>query len=205
MRAQAGYSLVELLVVLALLGLIAVAISGGMRFGARVWERTEAAVANVEQARGGHAYLRNLLSHVYPRAASAGQGEAFLGTRDRIAFLSSPSGSGGVARFVLRTQRVGTGIALILSQAAERGPAGEQENALLSGAKEIAFTYGEIKDGAVAWADDWQGRAELPALIRVRVIFADGRARWPDLIVRPRIDRAATCIYDPVSFDCRNG
>jgi prepilin-type N-terminal cleavage/methylation domain-containing protein len=68
MSNQRGYSLVELVVVLALLGLISLAIAGSLRFGARVWERTEQEIGATETARGGHALLGTLLSHVYPRA-----------------------------------------------------------------------------------------------------------------------------------------
>lgn len=207
MRDQAGYSLVELLVVLALLGLIAIAISGGMSFGARVWERTESEVARVETARGGHAYLRNLLSHVYPRVANEGQGLAFAGSRDGVTFLSLPAtgDSAGVARMTLRLLRDGAGLSLVLEQANERGIGDKREDVLLRDAREVQFAYGEVTGGAIAWSDNWRDRSQLPTLIRVRIVFRDARGRWPDLVVRPRIARPANCIYDAVSFACRNG
>ncbi len=208
MRNQAGYSLVELAIVLALLGLISLAIAGSLQFGARVWERTEQEIAATETARGSHALLGTLLSHLYPRAAAEGSETAFDGAADRMTFLtdaSSAYGAGGIARVTLSLKKVRGAVALVLSHEAEEGASSAQEEVLFGGAERIAFAYAEVKDGAVAWSDAWAGKTSFPALIRVRAAFPKGAGTWPDLIVRPRIDRAPNCIFDPVSFGCRNG
>lgn len=208
MRNQAGYSLVELMVVLALLGLISLAIAGSLRFGARVWERTEQEVAATETARGGHAFLGTLLSHVYPRAVADGSDAAFDGSAERMTFLtdaSSAYGGGGIARVTLSLRKERGAVALMLSHQDEEGALSAQDEVLFAGAERVAFAYAEIKDGGVAWTDTWTGKTSFPALIRVRVAFPKGAGTWPDLIVRPRIDRAPNCVFDPVSFGCRNG
>ncbi|MBP6013421.1 MAG: prepilin-type N-terminal cleavage/methylation domain-containing protein [Alphaproteobacteria bacterium] len=209
-RAQAGYTLIELLIVLALLGLISLAIAGGFRFGARAWERTESAIGAGETARGGHAALSALLGHIYPRARDAlgTEPQSFEATAERIAFLadaSAPFPARGVWRYTLSVERGKDGAALTLLQRSEHGPVAAREEVLLTGAKQIVFAFAEVKDGAVNWTDTWSGETTLPALIRVRVIFPPGGGTWPDLIVRPAIDRAANCIFDPVSFECRRG
>jgi general secretion pathway protein J len=208
MGDQRGYSLVELVIVLALLGLISLAIAGSLRFGARVWERTEQEIGATETARGGHALLGTLLSHVYPRAAADGADAAFDGAAGRMTFLtdaSSAYGAGGIARVTLSVKGERGAVALVLAHEAETGGASAREEVLLGGAERIGFSYAEVKDGAIVWTDTWAGKTSFPALIRVRVAFAKGAGRWPDLIVRPRIDRAPNCIFDPVSFGCRNG
>lgn len=208
MRGQAGYSLIELLIVLALLGLISLASAGSLRFGARVWERTEREIAATETARGGHALLGTLLSHLYPRAAAEGSETAFDGSAERTTFLtdaSSAFGAGGIARVTLSVKKERGAVALVLGFEAEEGASSAQEEVLFNGAERIAFAYAEIKDGTVVWADSWTGKTSFPALIRVRTTFPKGARAWPDLIVRPRIDRAPNCIFDPVSFGCRNG
>ncbi len=209
-RGQAGYTLIELLIVLALLGLISLAIAGGFRFGARAWERTERAIGAGEAARGGHAALSALLGHIYPRARDALGTEppSFEATAERIAFLadaSAPFPARGVWRYTLSVKRGQDGAALLLSQQSEHGPIAAREEVLLTGAKQVLFAFADVKDGTVSWTDTWSGQANLPALIRVRVVFPPGGGTWPDLIVRPAIDRAANCIFDPVSFDCRRG
>ena len=211
-KAQAGYSLVELLVVLALVGLIAMAISGGIRFGVRVWERTETLVEGDELARGGQTMLRALFSHLYPRQRTSddrADEDAFSGERSRVAFVAvmPPSFNvNGLARVVLTAEGDANAMALVVVYQGERGPSNTQKLKLFAGAKEIAFAFAEPSDGAVVWKDTWLEKTTMPALIRVRVTFsADARATWPDLIVRPLLDRDASCIFDPVSFDCRNG
>lgn len=208
MRNQAGYSLIELVIVLALLGLISVAIAGSLRFGSRVWERTEQEIAATETARGGHALLGTLVGHLYPRAAAEGSDAAFDGSAERMTFLtgaSSAYGAGGIARVTLSVKKERGIAALMLSHQAEEGASAAQEEMLLDGAERIGFAYAEINNGVVAWTDSWAGKTRFPALIRVRAVFPKGAGRWPDLVVRPRIDRAPNCIFDPVSFGCRNG
>ena len=214
MRAhnEAGYSLVELLVVLALLGLIAVAINGGIRFGARVWERTESHVESGELARGGQALLRDVLSRIYPHEPDpnvAGEPAAFAGERESMEFRgmsSSAFGGAGLTHFSLSARRAGGMVTLAIAFAPERGPAAEQQEVLLSGAREIDFAYAQLANGAVIWNETWAGQPGVPLLIRVRVLFPpESGLSWPDLIVRPRIDRDAACVYDAVSFGCRRG
>lgn len=211
-RSQAGYSLIELLVVMALMGLIAVAIAGGVRTGTAVWQRTEAAVEGGETARGGHAMLRTVLSHIYPRRREANQAEeltTFSGDRGRMEFAAVAPSSlpvSGLVNFSLTTAHDANSTSLSLSYRAEHGPNDEQSNVLLSGAREITFAYAQISDSEIVWRDDWQGQAAPPALIRIRVAFPPGSGLiWPDLVVRPQIDKDVACIYDPVSFDCRHG
>lgn len=210
-NAQAGYSLVELLIVLALLGLISLAIAGGMSFGTRVWERTEQEVSSTERATGGHELLRTLLSNAYPRKsgeAGSEQHVAFEGTRDRMTFLvaaSAPLGDAGVVQLALTVERDAGAAALTLLSHAETGREDDRKESVLTGAKDIAFAYAEVVDGALTWSDAWQSRNALPVLIRIRASLPPGKGHWPDLIVRPRVDRAASCIFDPVSFECRRG
>lgn len=211
-HGQSGYSLVELLVVLALLGLIAIAINGGVRFGARVWERTESEVEGGELARGGQALLRDVLSRIYPHEPdpnAPSEPAAFTGEKDRMEFravASSAFGGAGLARMSLAATRDRNTMSLSITHAPERGPAAEENGVLLSGARDISFAYARIADGAIVWNESWAGQPGVPVLIRVRVLFAPGApGKWPDLIVRPRIDKDAACIYDPVSFGCRRG
>lgn len=207
---QSGYSLVELLVVLALLGLIAIAVSGGLSFGARVWERTERTVSSAELSGGGHQVLRALLSGVHPRkTGEAGQTRTveFDGARERMALLTASSaqlGASGIAKVTLVVERTGGAANLKLTLESEVDGLPPRIVTLVSGAQAIEFAYGDTGGGAVAWSDTWASRATPPPLIRIRVRPTPGQPAWPELVVRTRIDRPADCIFDPVSFECRN-
>src|SRR5262245_7569746 len=115
-NGEEGYSLIELLIVLALLSLIAMLISGGMRFGARAWEVTENEVAIGESVRGGQTVLRDLLSRLDPLESEASDPNtppSFVGERDRMEFRSLAP-SGGVARVALAVERLGNAPDLLL-------------------------------------------------------------------------------------------
>jgi general secretion pathway protein J len=212
-RNDGGYSLVELLVVLALTGLISVAIAGGIGFGSRAWERSGANVEALERMDGAQTLLRNLFQRVLPRDLNpniAADPDLFSGTRDSLSFAAqTPSafGAGGLARFQLRVVGVGATRSLILSWQGAAGRTSRQEQALIVGARDISLAYAtRDQNGIVSWADSWTSLPGAPALVMVRASFPDGvRAQWPDLIVRPRISRDPSCIYDPVSFGCRHG
>jgi general secretion pathway protein J len=113
---RAGFTLLEILVALTLFGLIAVAVAGGIRFGARVWEtgrQTAEASGEVHQAQS---FVRQLLSGAILIPEDEGSEEAlpsFLGEESRLLFSAawltsfdragiyqfeialSPSGEGG--------------------------------------------------------------------------------------------------------------
>jgi len=212
MRNERGYSLIELLVVLALMGLLALAMSGGVRFGSKVWERTGAQVERLEQTQGAQALLRNLLSTVAPRLFDPGNPneDTFVGDGRRMSFTAPlpPSlGQGGLARFDLTASNENGTTTLAITWTPRRGAAAQRTQLLLRGTGTAAFSYAAVdQSGAIAWTDSWAADAGTPSLIRIRADFAQSAAiRWPDLIVRARIDRDSSCIFDPVSFECRRG
>ena len=65
-RAEAGFTLLELLVSMTLLALLAIAMFGSLRFGARAWDRSEAHGAGMEQVRLVQQLLRRDLEQAYP-------------------------------------------------------------------------------------------------------------------------------------------
>lgn len=208
---ERGYSLVELLVVLALAGLIAIAMSGGIRFGVRAWERTGVHVETLEHMQGAQALLRNVLSNIAPRLFDPGMSvhDTFVGDRQRMTFTATapPALGAGLGRFTLAATRAGDAMGLQIAWRPERGTRSQRGQVLLQGARAISFTYAAPNTaGTLVWTDTWSADAGMPVLIRIRAEFAQSAAkRWPDLVVRPRIDRDSTCIFDPVSFECRRG
>lgn len=211
-RTQNGYSLVELLVVLALMGLISLAMSGGIRFGARAWEKSGAQVEAMESVETTHALLRTLLQRIVPRDLDPGipgDPDLFRGRSDRMSFTAlTPSAidRSGMARFELAVVEQHGQKSLRLSWTTMAGPALHQTRIVMKGALEITFAFATLdQTGALVWREDWHDQSGAPALISVRAKLPAGSPfPWPELSVRPRISREPSCIYDPVSFSCRH-
>lgn len=209
---QHGYSLVELLVVLALMGMIALAMSSGISFGGRVWQASARQVDALDRVSSTQEMLRTLFQRVVPRDLDPGiayDQDLFRGDSVHAGFTaSSPSAldASGIARFELRaTPRAGK-TALVLRWVTISGPQTVQAIDLLDGADEIRISYAHLdQTGAFFWRDDWNDQSGVPALISISVRFPAGSAlAWPLFTVRPRISREPTCVYDPVSFGCRH-
>ncbi len=211
-RAHNGYTLVELLVVLALMALISLAMSGGIRFGARAWEKSGAQVEAMENLETTQALLRTLLQRIIPRDLDPGipgDPDLFRGRRDKVSFTAlTPSAidRSGMARFELAVIEHQGQKKLRLSWSGMAGPAQPQTRILMTGASDISFAFATLdQTGVLVWREDWLDQSGAPALIRVRAKLPAGATfQWPDLMVRPRISREPSCIYDPVSFSCRH-
>ena len=214
---QAGFTLLELLIALTLLGLVAVVGYGGLRLGSRVWEAADRRADQLDEVQAAQDFLRRLLSQAYPAAEGSTPGRMrvlFDGSSERMGFLApAPArfGGGGIYWWTLQVGSEGGRRNLQLTWSTERGGRaaprpGTAPVVLLRGIERLELAYHAVPDETrrSAWERGWRSDAGLPRLIRARVGFParDGRV-WPDLIVRPMLDVDGACVYDPVSKGCR--
>ncbi len=212
LRHERGYTLVELLVVLALLGIMAVLMAEGMRFGGRVWETASRKTHDMESVSASQAMLRTVLQRIVPRSfdpAFAADPDLFRATASQMSFTAlAPTAmeAGGLARFEISVRPEAAGQTLVITWSPLYGPQGRQERILVTKAGSVALHYARRDaSGTLEWRETWTDQTGAPDLISIRVSPSGQKgAAWPDLLVRPRISRDPTCIYDPVSFGCRN-
>ncbi len=111
-QREAGYTLAELLVVLALLGMMAIVMADGMRFGGRVWEASARKAEAIETMSGGQTLLRTVLERIVPRDLDPGipgDPDLFRASPSRMTFLAlAPAAidAGGLSRFDLEVRAV---------------------------------------------------------------------------------------------------
>ena len=212
-RAGAGFTLVELLVALTLLGLVSVVLFGGLRFGTRAWEAGNTRAERLAQVQAVQGVLRRRIAQaVLPEDAGAESAfsdspAAFAGAEDSLRFVAlvpSRIGVGGFYLFELSVADDGDGARLELAWRLFRpdqpGDLDEPEpglggrRVLIEGIEEAKFGYyGAERAGAAAeWRERWDGADGLPALIALKVAFPAGDPRsWPDLVVAPRLAATA--------------
>ena len=203
-RREGGFTLVELLVGLALFSLISVLLFGGFRFGLRAWESGSDRIDRTSRVELVQSLLRRELSQAFlPKlvapAEDRGTVSAFAGTGDTMSFvapLPTHGGTGGLYVLSLSKRQAGRHTYLSLGwrmfRPDEMGAGtfkADDESTLIDIAGLQFAYYGNLdRDGAAGWFDQWLGIGSLPQLIRVRVSFPPGDPRqWADLVIAPRL------------------
>lgn len=201
-RADHGYTIVELIVVLLLLSLIATAMSAGLQFGTRVWERSEARISTSQTDDTAQTALRNLLSSALPRMED---GLArFHGEPNYAAFDAVPPpafGASGLARVEVSLIPGDGGDSLTVKVTSLIDGKKSRSVRLADHLDNVRFAYLDATEQVPAWLDYWRDRPHLPGAVRLQA--RDGGAAWPAFVARLPIAQDARCDFDPVSTDCR--
>ena len=211
--AEAGFTLVEVLVVLVLVSLLTAALFAGIRLGVNIWQRVASRSADFDQSLAVQDFLGRTIGRAYPLfvkdSLTHGHVE-FFGSKTSMRFVARTPmarGLGGYSRYVLSSEPRGERRALILTaepvSSTETGSL--SKNVLLTRLSGIEFSYfGSERSGPASWQDHWTADAKLPDLVRIRIRYQDGEdRRWPDLVIAPRIDADVNCFYDSLTKSCR--
>lgn len=177
---QAGFSLLEMLVGLTLLGLISVAVTQSVRTGLRMWQAAE---SNNEQAEWQQ--TERLLEHWMSRALSP----RGFDIESQVIFDPAPAGvrflvDGGVGRKPSGYSRISLQAAenpacrervdLVLtwedvSFASNFAPSASDRRVVVACADAIAFEYGDESASQPGSPPQSMGGRELPRFVRIRV------------------------------------
>jgi general secretion pathway protein J len=194
----AGFTLVEILVAITLLGLLMAALFGGVQLGVRAWEAGEERLDESSRLVTVQGFLRERLAQAYQLEELAPRVDAFAGEPDRVSFvtLMPEHLGGGFQRMTLAVTAAADGADLAVTwwpaelDDAAVGPDDLRSRALLADVAELRLAYfGPVgRNEPPAWHEAWE-QPVLPQLVRVQLRFPDQDVRsWPDLIVRPMID-----------------
>ena len=206
---QAGFTLLELLISITLLGMLLVLLFGGLRLGIRSWDAVQRQVDNLNSVRSLENFLRREMEQIHPYRWKSTPNPvlAFVGAPDRVQFvapLAARIGGGGLhaisleleqtsdtRRIVWRSQPIGSETRDFSSLSQVTGMVFASSE--LDVVENIGLSYfGPEKEGqSPQWWDRWEGRPSLPLLIRVRVRFRDG-SEWPEFVVAPWLNSGAT-------------
>jgi general secretion pathway protein J len=188
---QRGFTLLEILVVLAVFGLLLAGLSQTVRFGLLAWRQEARMSGGKTDLEAVDRSLRAIIENFVPadeaaRSAIVGTSNELTGvTRLRVpgSGLEAIPIEAGLAvsgtRLVLRWRPYHHGDPL-------RPPSPPQETELVNGVARLAISYWQ---SAGIWTSAWK-QPELPLLIRLHLTFTgEHPVRWPDIVVAPLLSR----------------
>lgn len=212
-----GFTLLELLIAITLLGLIMASLFGGLRLAARSWDAGEARVDRATHLRAVTRFLKNELNSIYPMRwkKATTPALAFVGEKDSIQFigqLPDHFGVGGLRLISFSMESKDKTQTLIMKsaprhtddvdfsslEAAEKTTLMEDVEVM-----EISYFGAETLEAEPKWYPRWQDPQRLPALIKVS-LKPRASANWPELVIAPMISPEAACVWHPVYKRCIN-
>jgi prepilin-type N-terminal cleavage/methylation domain-containing protein len=183
---DAGFTLIEVLVALALSALVSVVLLHGIRLAATGLERHTRATERLDTRQSLDDILRRALGSaaLLPRTA----GGEFVGKPDSIEFLGVTEDSGpGLYRVDLAVDRTRRDRPLILKRQLAV-PAGDPRIAasILAGNVRyfhLAYFGADGANAEPSWHESWESLGILPSMVRV-ILDTDGDTPRPALVVR---------------------
>ena len=186
-KGSAGFTLLELLVTLVVLGFLAVGLTEGVRLGVKSWDRQSAAVAEHADLDTVDRTLRSLISGLEPNAKGT------KGGPDQFSFTATlPNTIEAVKSHRADMQLVNEDNRLMLHWQEHR----HQEDSnqpethaieLIGGIARVQFAYRADKASDSGLGTDWQAEwhdVGPPRLIRIHLVFPEGDRRyWPDIVI----------------------
>ncbi len=194
-RRDGGFTLLEVLVALVVLGFLVLGLSQGVQFGLKALDTQSRTLAARDGLDSVDRALRRLVALTDP--GDAVEHPRFYGGERSLRFVTElPAAAGALA-----SPRVD--VALLVDQAhrlmlmwtpslhaARFGPPPPpQATELLGNIDHLEFAYWRPAAAGGGWQKTWT-LPYLPALVRIRIVFPRGDPRrWPDIIAAPVLER----------------
>lgn len=199
-----GFTLIEVLIAITLLGVIVTLLFASLRVAGQSWHAGEQRIAEVNAKAVVYQFFKRHISAIRPLPEVSAFGDDTVET-GAMAFQGRPQSLRFVAALPASAARKGLQLFTIVADSVRRDTlvvslspyqALEPESpirpeVLLEGIAAFRFSYfGKTEDAEQAmWRDEWIQADRLPQLVRVSIRLSDG-SFWPDMIFQTRIDAA---------------
>ena len=216
-QQDAGFTLLELLVVTTLSALLMTLVAVGLRYAGDVRSRLHLADDRMVEADAARHVIAQAIAGAYPAFSSAAYSDrriAFDGKADELS-LTGPLPEAiehdfiGRERFFVATVAGTSALVMAwqldLPAAASGDSLPEHQVTLLRDVRRLTLRYFGIgpDDKQSSWHDTWSDARRLPELVSVHLDRnGDGLPTPVDLFVEPRIAVNSQCRYDPSETTC---
>lgn len=203
--AMRGFTLLEVLIGMSLLGIMMVLLFGSLRVCVQNWDAGETKIADVSQSMVIRNFFINHLQSLLPLQNDFTEEKSFSfqGDINSLQFVSSMPASAGRLGLQLFT--------VALDQAKREGgnitvatqpffPVDDnqgwkvEEITILKQVKKLKFSYFGVDpqkpQEPATWTDTWLKQTTSPLLVKVEIELMNG-VTWPEIVVEPKVDSSA--------------
>lgn len=178
-----GFTLLELMIALAIFSMVVLILTGGMRFAGRAWEAQEQRIDRQDDLGSLQNLLRSLIA----------AGRRFKGDDTSVTFVGAmPLALARPGLFDITLQSADDQLVMVWRSEARPGAVPEEmaTTALARGVTGLDISY-YVTD-AQGQSGTWSASIDAhhpPALVRIVLLLAPGDSRhWPPLVVAPMIE-----------------
>lgn len=201
LRHVNGFTLIELIIAMALIGMALAIGFSALRLAARSMESTDRLVNDLEELRVARAVVQRQLSQALPVRESLVERQVnFHGESQQLEFIAPAPSQGerlvGLYRYRLRLATKGEQQGLLLEyQTYEPGPPRDwpintESTLLVSNIKECEFSYFGIDQGEVEeWQASWSRMERMPRMVRVAMLRGAAGDAPLELVVALPVER----------------
>ncbi len=190
---ESGFSLLEMVVAVVVLGFILAGLNQAQRFGISAWGLETRMAENAASLERMDRVLRRLIEQASPPAAA--DDKPFTGQEHRMVFMTLLPDEPQVQPY--RRAQVSVGVddhhRLVLrwqphpdAQLLGTQPR-MQEVVLADGLERIDLAYRQSAGDGGKWSKTW-GESTLPSVVQIHFVLSGGHHRWPDMQVPTMLD-----------------
>ena len=177
-NSHSGFTLLELLISLVMLGGIAIIISSAMRLGLRTISSGERKIDYLERTRASFNIIDSQIQSQIPLTFEENGGKKyyFQGDRESLQFPSNYSIWGGTKGYVMVRYKVetdDTGKQLLAASESIIGTKNSRESKLFSEVDAIYFEYlfKDPTEEKKEWTDKWTDMGNIPEKVKLHLIY----------------------------------
>lgn len=209
---NAGFTLIELVIALSLLGAMLALAFGAMRFGSRAWEAGESRATQSTQTRLIQSFLRREMGFAFPmrwREQTSNVAKiAFVGESSSVKFVAPRPATQQLAgmsavslevtdesNFERRNKKLVMRRAFLESDAEDFDALSNAEpRTMLDGLASVEFEYygSENDQTQPSWQSSWSQPQRFPQLVRLKMT-AEGGYTIPEMVIALRHGEEAGC------------